>query len=288
MTGSDWINRKDYPFTSQFFETDIGKMHYLDEGEGSPIVFVHGNPSWSYQYRNVIKELSKNHRCIAPDMIGFGLSDKPADWSYLPKEHSRLIDGFLESLDLEKITLVVGDWGGPIGLSYAIKHSVRIKNIVITNTWLWSVKKDWYYQMFSKFAGGPIGKILIYRRNLFARDIVKAAFGDKKKLTKEVHEHYLKPLENKKERKGSWVFPREIIGSSKWLGSLWDRRSALEDKNILIAWGMKDIAFKKKELKRWSEEFPNARVVKYSDAGHFVGEERPEEFASEIRKMLKK
>jgi len=287
MIPPGWLNRKDYPFTSNYYKTPVGRMHYLDEGEGDPIIFVHGNPSWSYQFRNVIKRLSNHHRCIAPDLIGFGLSDKPKDWSYLPEDHAQLFEGFLESLDLHNMTIVVGDWGGPIGLSYAIKHPKRVKNLVITNTWLWSVRKDWYYQAFSRFVGGPIGKVLINRRNFFARDVVKMAVGDKSRLTKEVHDHYLKPLEKKEERKGSWVFPRRIIGSSEWLESLWNKHERLKGKNVLLAWGMKDIAFREKELNRWKGTFPDATVVRFEDAGHFVAEERPKELSDNMKKLLK-
>lgn len=257
-------------------------MHYLDEGSGSPLVFVHGNPSWSYQFRNVIKKLSGKFRCIAPDLIGFGFSDKPADWSYLPKDHAAILDQFLESLDLQNITIAVGDWGGPIGLSYAINHPNRIRNLLITNTWLWPVNGDWYYQAFSKFTGGPIGKMLIKSRNFFARDIVKAAFGDKSKLTEDVKRHYLMPFDDPKDRKGTWVFPREITASKIWIQSLWEKRDALKDKNILLAWGMKDIAFREKELNTWANTYPNANVVIYPDAGHFVAEEKPDELAAAI------
>jgi haloalkane dehalogenase len=283
MMDTAWINREEYPFKSHFYKTSRGKMHYVDEGKGEPVVFIHGNPSWSFQFRNVIKKLSKSNRCIAPDMIGFGLSDKPQDFSYLPEEQAKIIDDFLEYLDLRDITIVVGDWGGPIGLSYAIKHPDRIKNIVITNTWLWSVKSDWYYQAFSKFVGGPIGKLLIDRRNFFARDIVKMASGIKP--SKEVHMHYLKPLENNKERKGSWVFPGQVVGSWKWLDSLWKKSKVLENKKILLAWGMKDIAFREKELNTWKKAFPDSRVVRYSDTGHFVAEERPGDLAKEINSL---
>jgi haloalkane dehalogenase len=288
MATPTWLNKKEYPFKPHYFETPVGKMHFVDEGTGDPIVFVHGNPSWSFQYRHLIKKLSKSHRCIAPDHIGFGLSDKPADWSYLPKEHAKNLDAFLESLDLKDITIVVNDWGGPIGLSYAIKHPERIKNVVINNTWLWSVRDNWYYQAFSKFVGGPIGTFLIKKRNMFARDIVKAAFGDKKKLTQDVHRHYLMPLDDPKQRKGSWVFPWEVVNSADWLASLWKKRKALKDKNILIAWGMKDIAFKKKELRTWAEAYPKAKVVMYADAGHYVSEEKPKEMLKEMNILFKK
>jgi haloalkane dehalogenase len=285
MKNMEWLNRELYPFESHYYRSPVGIVHYIDEGSGDPIVFIHGNPSWSFQFRNVIKLLSTDHRCIAPDLIGFGLSEKPMEWSYLPEDHARILDGFLGSLDLHDITLVVGDWGGPIGLSYAIHHPERIKNIVITNTWLWSVKNDWYYQAFSKFVGGPIGRFLIKKRNFFARDIVKAAFGDKKKLTKEIHSHYLSPLNDPKDRKGSWVFPKEIIGSSDWLQTLWDRHDVLKGKNVLIAWGMKDIAFREKELNRWIGAFPNSKVVRYPDAGHYVAEIRPDDLSQEIRRL---
>ncbi|HWQ67671.1 MAG TPA: alpha/beta fold hydrolase [Methanospirillum sp.] len=286
MKPLSWLNKAEYPFQSHIFPTPQGDMHYVDEGCGDPIVFVHGNPSWSFQFRNLIKLLSKNYRCIAPDLIGFGLSDKPADWSYLPRDHADILEKFLDSLDLHSITLVVGDWGGPIGLSYALNHPDKISLLVITNTWLWSVRNDWHYQIFSKFVGGVIGGWLIKKRNFFARDIVQAAFGDKRKLTSEIHNHYLAPLANPDERKGTWIFPREIIGSSDWLHSLWTQADILSTKNILIAWGMKDMAFRERELNRWIQRYPNAQVIRYPDAGHFVTEEKASEVAGEIYQIL--
>jgi haloalkane dehalogenase len=286
MATSPWLDRQEYPFASHYFTTPAGAMHYVDEGTGDPIVFVHGNPAWSFEFRNLIKEFSKTNRCIAPDMIGFGLSDKPAGWSYLPKEQAKNLELFLESLGLNSITLVVGDWGGPIGLSYAISHPEKIKNIVITNTWLWSVRSDWYYQAFSRFVGGPIGRWLIRSHNFFAGTIVRALFADKSRLTLKIHTHYLMPLAKPEERKGSWIFPAEIIGSSDWLQSLWDKRDVLRQKKILIAWGMKDIGFRENELKTWMKAFPDAKVVRFEDAGHFVVEEKPDELIAEIKNLI--
>lgn len=284
MSDRDWIDRKEYPFSSNYFQTELGRMHYIDEGSGEPIVFIHGNPSWSFQFRNVIKELSGTYRCIAPDMIGFGLSDKPHDWSYLPKEQAKLIDEFLQSLDLKSITMVVGDWGGPIGLSYAVHHPERMKNLVITNTWMWSVKDDWYYQAFSKIVGGSIGKFLIDKRNFFAKDIVKMASGIKP--SKEVHMHYLKPLEKKKERKGSWIFPKNVVDSWEWLSELWEKRDRLKRNRVALVWGMKDIAFREKQLKKWITLFPDAEVHRFKDAGHFIAEERPDRLSGIIIELM--
>jgi len=286
MNDISWLDTREYPFRPTFFRTPSGTMHYVDEGEGRPVVFVHGNPSWSFQFRNVIKGLSGTCRCIAPDHLGFGLSDKPADWSYLPEDHAKNLEQLLASLDLQDITLVVGDWGGPIGLSYAIHHPERVKSIVITNTWLWPVRNDWYFQAFSTFVGGPVGRWLIRRYNFFAATIVPGMFGTKSRLTPEIHRHYLAPLARPEERKGCWVLPGQIIGSTDWLAALWEQRSVLQDKHILIAWGMKDIGFRKKELKTWIAAFPQAHVVRYEDTGHFVAEEKPAELAAEIRNLL--
>lgn len=282
MTDPAWLDTSLYPWTPRTFEVPAGTMSYLDEGSGRPVVMVHGNPYWSLEYRALVRELSPTRRCIAPDHIGFGLSDKPIEWDYLPEHHAANLELLLESLDLREATIVVNDWGGPIGLSYAINHPTRVRDVVITNTWCWPVDDDWYYRMFSGFVGGAIGRRLIRKRNFFANRIVRMAWGDKAKLTGELHAQIKAPLAAPEDRMGSWVFPREIIRSTEWLRGLWERRSALAGKVRLIGWGMKDIAFREKELDRWRAEFPEARVVRFPDAGHFVGDERGEELAREI------
>ena len=278
-----WLDRKEFPFKSHFFETNVGKLHYVDEGEGDPIVMVHGNPGWSFEYRNVIKEMKSTNRCISHDCIGFGLSDKPYEFDYLPKSQANLFEEFLESLDLQNVTLVVNDWGGPIGFNYAIKHPDRINKIVILNTMMWSVKGDPHFEKFSKFMGKGIGKWMIKNFNFFGKAVVKKAVGDKKKLDKNTHRHYYKHLSTPKERKGSWIFPGQIIGSSEWLDSLWNQRDQIADIPVSIVWGMKDIAFRPQELDRFLDVWPNAKVTKLSDVGHFPQEENPEAVIQALR-----
>lgn len=284
----NWIDPTEYPFTPKQFQLPMGAMSYVDEGASTrdPVVMVHGNPAWSFEYRALIRHFSATHRCIAPDHMGFGLSDKPLDWDYLPHQHAENLEKLLESLDLADITLVVNDWGGPIGLAYALNHPDRIKQIVITNTWMWSVRSDWYYQGFSRFMGSLIGRWLIRRFNFFANTIMRIAYGDRSKLTPAIHRHYLMALAEPAERKGCWVFPRQIIGSSGWLSDLWSRRQALEGKVKLIAWGMKDIAFREKELNRWAMHFPGARVVRWADGGHFVADEKSDGLIAEMAHLL--
>ncbi len=167
MDTPSWLDRVDYPFASHAFDVPAGRMHYVDEGAGKPVVFVHGNPSWSWQFRNVINALRGSHRCVAADHLGFGLSDKPASFSYRPEDHAKNLALLLDSLDLKDVTLVVNDWGGPTGLAWALDHPERVSNLLITNTWMWSVRDDWYYQAFSGFMGGAVGRALIRRRNFF-------------------------------------------------------------------------------------------------------------------------
>lgn len=281
-----WLDSREYPFQQHYIRVPAGKMHYVDEGSGDPVVFVHGNPSWSFEFRHLIRAFAATNRCIAPDHIGFGLSDKPEDWTYLPRDHAMNLGMLLASLDLDRITLVVGDWGGPIGLSYALGHPERIRNIVITNTWLWPVDTDWHFKAFSWFMGGPVGRWLILRRNYFARRVLPSVFGNRLKLTGKIHRHYLMPLSTPGERNGCWIFPREIIGSTAWLRSLWERHSLLAGKNILIAWGMMDHSFRKKEMDRWVAAFPRARLVRFEYTGHFVPEESPEDLIREMRELI--
>ena len=282
MNFVNWIDRKEYPFESRYFEVPAGRLHYVDEGAGSPIVMVHGNPTWSFLYRHLIKLLRPKYRCIAVDHLGFGLSDKPKDWSYRPEDHAKNLTALIESLGLKNITLILQDWGGPIGLSYAVSHAENVSRLVLINTWAWPVNRDLHYVGFSSFMGGPIGRMLIRRYNFFAKTMLRQAFGDKSKLSEAAHDHYLRALDAPEDRKGCMVFPKQIIASTPWLRQLWSRISTLNGKPKLLVWGMKDIAFRDKELKQWECTFPEARSVRLSTVGHFVQEEAPNELAGAV------
>jgi haloalkane dehalogenase len=275
-----WLDRKEYPFNSNYFDLPIGKMHYVDEGKGNPVVFVHGNPGWSYEYRKSIKELSKTNRCISADNIGFGFSDKPFDWNYLPKNHAENFEKFINHLQLDKFVLVVNDWGGPIGLSYALKNPEKIKHLIITNTWMWSAKDDPYYKKFSGFVGGPIGRFLIKNFNFFGKVIIKKCIVDKKHFDPAIYRH----LERRKDRKGCWTFPKQIIASSDWLDSLWQKRKNIDSIPKTLIWGMKDIAFREQEFDVWNKEITNKTLVKLDNAGHYPHEEASDKFIEEIKK----
>ncbi len=286
-TRPDWLDTTAYPFAAHTHDLPAGRMHYVDEGEGRPVVFVHGNPAWSFLYRRPIAELRGSHRCIAPDHLGFGLSDKPRDWSYLPEHHAENFARLMDSLDLRDVTLVVGDWGGPIGLSWAIANPERVRSLAITNTWCWPVHRDLHFVGFSGFMGGPIGRALVRRRNFFATSVMKKAFGDATRLTPEIHGQYLAPLAEPREREGTWVFPRQIVRSRPWLAELAAGLPRLAERvDVMLLWGMRDIAFREKELARWEGLFPKSRTLRFPDGGHYLPEEHPEQFCRELKTFL--
>lgn len=279
------VKRAVYPFESHYIEVNGGRMHYVDEGEGPPIVMVHGTPTWSFLYRNLLSALVKSHRVVAIDHLGFGLSDKPEEGDYRPETLARNLEALIWRLDLEDIVLVVHDFGGPIGLSYAIEHPENIRALVLFNTWMWSLGGT-RAEKASKIMAGPIGRFLYKRLNFSPKVLIKAAFADKSKLTKDIHRHYVEAFPTSADRHAPWVFARELIGSTDWYESLWSRREQIADKPALALWGMKDPTFGPDALARWKETLRNVKVVEFPDAGHFVQEEAPRESTREVRTFL--
>lgn len=282
-----WIDTQQYPFTSRYLDLPAGRMHYVDEGTGPVVLMVHGTPTWSYLYRHLVRDLSKTHRCIVPDHIGFGLSEKPEGWSYRPEDHAANLAELIRRLDLRDITLVVHDFGGPIGLSYAIEHPENVERLVLFNTWMWSHQGNADVEKISRFVAGPVGRFLYKWLNFSPKVLVKQAFGDKSKLTKDVHQHYIRPFGSAAERQGPWVLGRELIGSSDFYNRLWERRKAIREKPALILWGMKDIAFREADLERWEEFLADARTVRLESAGHFPQEEAVDQVLPALREFLR-
>ncbi|MFC7044128.1 alpha/beta fold hydrolase [Halobacteriaceae archaeon GCM10025711] len=281
-----WVDREAYPFDSRFVNLDAGRVHYVDEGDGRPVVFCHGNPTWSFLYRDLVAGLRDEYRCVALDYLGFGLSEKPPRWTYRPAAHAQVFEAFLDELDLEDVTLVVHDWGGPIGLSYAVRNPEAVRAVVVTNSFMWPVEDDRHFRLFSSLVGGPVGRALIRRRNAFATTVMKLAFADRSRLTPAIHRQYTAPFPTPDSRKGTWVFPREITGSSRWLASLWERRDALAGTPALLVWGLADRAFRVAELRTWEGLFPDAETVAFEDAGHYVAEEKGTEMVPHVERFL--
>ena len=187
-----WVPSDLYPFADRYTDAGGARVHSVDEGSGPPLLLVHGNPTWSFLYREIIKGLSGRFRCIAVDHPGFGLSKAPAGYGFTPAEHARVLEQLVLELDLRDVTLMVQDWGGPIGFAVAGRHPDRFARFVIGNTWAWP-KSDFGTQIFSRFLGGPAGRRLILGRNLFVERLLPAGVR-RRKLSETVMDAYRGPF----------------------------------------------------------------------------------------------
>ncbi|OKL41420.1 alpha/beta fold hydrolase [Pontibacter flavimaris] len=285
MNSPKWIDRILYPFAHHTLDLPAGKMHYVDEGAGDPIVFVHGTPTWSFVWRQQIKSLSRAYRCIAPDHLGFGLSEKPAALAYTPEAHADNLEQLINHLQLKNITLVVHDFGGPVGLRYALRHPENVKNLVILNTWMWGLAAESSMMKISRFMAGGVGRFLYLQLGFSAKVLLPQGYHEGKHLTKDIKRHYQKPLSTAASRQGTWQFAKALHDSGPYFAELWQQRERLRSINKLILWGEKDKLLPLHLLATWEQEFPEAKVIKYK-AGHFVQEERGGEVADAIRSFI--
>ena len=271
---TNWLNTKEYPFAHNYLSVDGAQLHYIDEGQGEVILFVHGTPSWSFEFRNVIKHLSKKYRCIALDHIGFGLSDKPAGYDYSIQNHTATLLKLINHLQLNQFTMLVHDFGGIIGLAAAEQIPEKISKLIILNTWCRSIQDEPEYKKMKGILGSPLMPFLYRYFNFSAKYILPAAFGERSRLTPEVHQQYLKPFGNAGERNGTVAFAKSLLRDQDYYESIGKMLPVLKNKPVLIIWGMKDAFITEKHLLWMQEQFPIAEVVKYEDAGHFVLEEK--------------
>jgi haloalkane dehalogenase len=276
-----WVPDELYPFESRYAEVADSLVHYIDEGSGPPLLLLHGNPTWSFLYREVVKGLRDRYRCIAVDYPGFGLSSAAPGYGYTPAEHAGVLEQLVLRLDLTGATMMVQDWGGPIGFDVATRHPERFAAFVIGNTWAWP-KGDPGTQLFSRLLGGPIGRRLIAQRNLFVERILPAGVR-RRTLPEAVMDAYRGPFPTPASRRPTAVFPREILASRPLLAEIEGRLPVLRDRPALIVWPTSDVAFRGRERRRWEQVFPDHRTVSLDGAGHYIQEDAPDEIVAAIR-----
>jgi haloalkane dehalogenase len=220
-------------------------------------------------------------------MLGFGLSERPERFDYSPESHSRALAAFVDRLGLEDFTLVVHDFGGPIGLPLALERPERVRRLVIFNTWMWSFADDREMVRRGRIVSGALGRFLYRRLNFSLKVLAPSAYGDRRKLTPRIHRQYLAPFPDAKSREQVlWALARALHGSSAFYAGQWERRQRLQDTPALILWGMKDTAFRPPMLARWREALPSAKVVELADAGHWPHEESPDAVLRELSSFL--
>jgi haloalkane dehalogenase len=276
-----WVDQTEYPFADHVVEIDGNQIHYIDAGEGPTMLFVHGNPVWSFEYRQVVKKLEFSFRCVCVDFAGFGLSVAAPGFSHLPVDQAEVLAQFIQKLDLRDFSIVVQDWGGPIGLSAALVAPERLTGVVISNTWAWPVNGNPGFEKFSRLMGGPIGHFGSKYFNVFV-NLVLPVSHKKRKLSRAEKLHYRKALPAGS-RQPTWILPRQIIASQDFLAALEVRLPELSAASALIVWGDKDDAFQGPELARWQQILPNAKTVVLKGVGHFAPSEAPDEFATAVR-----
>ncbi len=280
------IDRDLFPFKSNYFKIDEGKIHYVDEGDGPVIVFSHGTPEWSFSYRHLIKELSQEYRCIALDHFGFGLSDKPAEADYSIQKQSQRFEKFIDHLGLTNINLVCNDFGLSIALSAAIQNPDRISKICISNGWMWSLKNEPHFAQPGKLLQGWLGDFLYRHLNFPIKVMLPQAYGDKSKFTRQIKQHFEFPFEKKKDRNATIAYAREILNAGQWWEEQWNQLGKLDQKSFLIFWGMKDKFVRECELQRWQSRLKHYQLIALPHAGHFVHEEEPERMIQELRQFF--
>ena len=285
VTSHDWIDRSEYPFTSKWADTSAGQIHYVDEGVGAPALLVHGTPTWSFEYRHVIRATKNACRCIAPDHLGFGLSDRPREASYTPEAHAHRLREFVDGLGLDSFALVVHDYGGPIGLPLALAG--RVTRLVLLNTWMWPFDDDKEMANRARLVSGRLGRWMYRHLNASLRMLMPSAYAQKSRLTRSIHRQYLEPFRNPDDRVlVLWPLAYALLGSSSYYRELYSRIENLRGIPTSIIWGLKDTAFRPHLLDRWRRELPNASVLALDNAGHWPHEEAPSEVAEAIAEFL--
>lgn len=270
-------------------------MHYVDHGQGPPVVMVHGNPSWSFYFRSLIDALAPAHRCLVPDHIGMGLSDKPGDDRYQYTLASRIADlsAWLDHcVPSGQVDLIVHDWGGAIGFGWAVAHPERVRRIVLLNTAVFSKPEDlilpWPLLLARQ---GALGAMLVQGLNAFARGA--AQFGVGKKLKPTVRAGLLAPYDSWSARRAVLRFVQDIPvrASDPAYGALQlieQRLAVLAEKPMLMCWGGQDFVFNDRILARFRDFFPRATVVYFPEAGHYVLEDEAEAICARVSVHLQK
>ena len=280
-----------YPFTSNYFDLKPFNLHYLDEGEGEVLLFLHGNPTWSFYYRSLIKNFKDRYRCVAPDHIGCGFSDKPQDYNYTLATHIDNLEKLIDFLDLKNISLVVHDWGGSIGMGLAVRKPELIKRLVIFNTASFLSSN---IPLRINLCRIPLlGTIAIQNLNLFVRGVLRFGLMRRKQLTKNIRDGYLAPYDSFENRIANLKFVQDIpmdasVPSYSVVKDIENNLKHFQGLPILILWGIEDFCFNIKFLNKWREIFPLAEVHEILNAGHLVVEDATDEIISLMEEFLKK
>jgi haloalkane dehalogenase len=274
-----WVPGDLYPFEDRWAEFDGNLVHYVDEGEGPPILLLNGNPSWSFGWRDVILGLRGTFRCVAPDYPGFGLSRAADGYDFRPGSHSKVVEALVDRLGLREIVVFGYAWGGPIGLGLAGRRPEIVRGLVISNTWAWPDDR-FRVRLFSALMGGPLSPLLVDRLNLMLRLYLPLNLK-RGRLSEAERAAYEGPFPPGK-RSVMRVFPREIVRGRAYLREVESNLPKITGKPAIIVWPDSDPGFGDAELRHWQSLFPGARTAILRRTGQFIDEDAPEDVVAAL------
>ncbi len=287
MSDTDW--RVLYPFASHELRLDGWRYHYLDEGEGEVLLLVHGNPTWSFYWRELIRRWRQQYRVIAVDHIGCGLSDKPRRYSYRLAQHVENLAGLVRRLDLGGITLVAHDWGGAIGVGAALAEPDRFARFTLLNT---AAFRSQEIPLRIRVCRTPIlGPLAVQGLNAFARAALWMAVERHERMTPQVRAGLLAPYDSWAHRQAIQCFVDDIPLSPRHpsyakLLEIEQGLPSLAGRPWQFIWGMRDWCFTPAFFDRFLDFFPQAQVHRLADAGHYVVEDAYEQVGPLIEQFL--
>ena len=269
-----------FPVEHHFLDLGGARIHYVTAGWGETVLLLHGNPSWSFLYRKIIAGLKDEFRCVALDFPGYGMSSAPPGYGFLPRDHSEILERFADQLSLAGMTLMVQDWGGPIGLGFAARRPELVRALIIGNTWAWPLDQR-RVRAFSWLMGGPVGTTLTRQFNLVPRFFFRRGFAQP--VEREVRDLYLAPWRDPRRRAPAVIAPRQLAAASGYLREVEAGLAGLSGRPALIVWGARDFAFRRAERQRFEAVFPHHQTVIYPDASHFLQEDAGEAIAQQYK-----
>ena len=279
----------EYPFASRFLNVDGHRIHYIDEGTGPVLLMVHGNPTWSFAWRNFVKDLSQDYRVIAIDHLGCGFSDKPQEYDYCLANHIQNLTTLITDLELNNITLFAHDWGGAIGMGAANQFPERFERFVLFNT---AAFRSQEIPLRIAVCRIPVlGRLMLRGLNAFSRAAVRMAVSKRERMTKAVRKGYLAPYNNWANRIAVARFVEDIPlkQSHPTYATLEEVENGLkqfQDRPMLLVWGEQDFCFTANFLKEFQRRFPTAETLSLPDANHYVFDDAHEVILPRVREFL--
>lgn len=292
LTIKEEVFEGSFPFAPQYYDGASFEMHYVDVGSGEPIVMLHGDPTWGYLYRNFIPPLAQQRRCIVPDHMGMGKSAVPQDRSlYRLGQHMSNLEALLLHLDLHNITLVLHDWGGPVGLGFATRHPERVKRLVLMNTWAFAPWPGGPFPRLLELIRSERGEAFVLKKNGYLEPALLGTTHHPEHLQGGVMEAYKAPFPTPESRLAMLCWSRDIPVLESDVSYAEMKRierglPLFSNIPILLIWGMHDPVLSVCVLQEWQRMYPHAKTCELEDASHFLQEDAPAQIVQELEAFL--